>query len=103
MKTFETIEQAKESLSLGKRDYETVLIDGKKVTICGTCLVYEDMVWNAARELFEDASNRLGYWADLSNEYDDSYDFGASLVRDAVIEAIEKVFDCKIEHKSDTY
>lgn len=103
MKSFDTIEQAKESLSLGKRDYEKVLVAGKKVTICGTCLVYEDMVWNAARDLFEDASNMLGYWANEDDDYDDSYDFGASLVRDAVIKAIEEVFDCKIEHKSDTY
>ena len=103
MKTFESIEQAKENMDLGKYECEKILVGDQIVTMCGTCLVYEDEVWNDARDLFIKASNMLGYHKREKGGYDDCYDYGASLVRDAVIKAIEEVFDCKIEHQCDEY
>lgn len=103
MKIFNSIEEAKEELDLGKYEHEKIMVDGKEVVMCGTCLVYEDEVWNAARELFVTASDALGYQVKDGEDYDDCYDYGASLVRDAVIKAIEEVFDCKVEHQHDEY
>lgn len=103
MKKFNTIEEAKAygSEHLGKREQELVLVNGEKTILCGTCLVYEDFIWNQTKELFDSSVELF----DCLNPEDDPDEgvYGASLIRDAVIKALEEVFDCKIVTASDTY
>ena len=94
LKEFKTIEEAKEyAKDFRKYDQQRVLVDGKLTHLCGTCLVYEDQIWNAAYELFSDAIGLLGF---RREDDPDDGSYGASLIRDAVLKAIEEVYDCKI-------
>ena len=54
LQTFDTIEEAKEyGQDFGKQEFQLVSIAGNETFLCGTDLVYEDLVWGNCDELLE--------------------------------------------------
>ncbi len=76
MKEFKTKEEAKaygKEQNFSKRQWEKVMVNGKKTILCGTCIPYEDTFYPFA----EDELRMFGF------------DDDASDLRDALIEAFE--------------
>ena len=103
---FNTMEEAKEyaSLNLSKRESKKAYVKDQSVILCGTCLVFEDVIWNDSLDLFCTASNIFGLCpSDQDEDCDDTMTYGASRLRDSVIELIEELYECKIIIGNDTY
>ena len=67
---------------LGKHGLTEAIISGKKVVLCGTCLVYEDELWGHCNEVLEDHE-------DESSDYNGLIGSAASLLSDLVDECME--------------
>ena len=84
------LELEKQAMVLGKRESKTVVIDGKKYFLCGTCLVYEDELCDRVRECFELLAEIFGVELSEEERCDDLEDY-VSEVRDEVFDRFEKL------------
>lgn len=103
MRVFETVEAAKEygyNNGFSKYQSERVLIDGKKTLLCGTCLVYEDNLWGG---MYETLKVMLETCQIEEDDCDGIITDKASVLRDNVIEWIEKEYDVQIVTVYDEY
>ena len=80
--------------SIGKYDYEKVQTLGKTFFICGTCLPYDDLFWGFAEQALE----KFGYDTNEACENGQT-----PRIRDAFIEAFQKIMNCEFCIVNDTY
>lgn len=76
----------------------TVVNNGKTTLLCGTVLVFEDNVWNHAKNIVNDFAKDTRITVDEDNET-----FIASRIRDAAIKIIEKELNIKIVIGHDSF
>ncbi len=83
---------------LGKRETQTVEVEGKKYLLCGTCLAYEDDLCDKVFETFKLLGEIFGQtvtWDDFSDDI--------SEIRDMFLEKFEKTTDSQLVIGSTEY
>ena len=88
--SIDELQDCDELRSMGRYQHCEVMLEGRKVIACTTNQQYEDIIWGALNEMFEE----------LASEYDNDklQNFACDLsseVRDIVLEKLEKT--CGIE------
>ncbi len=88
----------KKAEGFGKRETQTVEVDGKKYLLCGTCLAYEDDLCDKVFETFKMLGEMFGQtvtWDDFSDDI--------SEIRDLFLKKFEETTDSEIVIGSTEY
>ena len=108
LKTFATDEEAKEyGKNFAPYQSEKIMVAGSPVILCGTDKVYEETLWNDARELMTEIINIFvddtSLSEELIDEHDDTITETASEIRDKVIDVFKRTTGMRFLNVNDEY
>lgn len=106
LKSFNSIEEARlYGIDFRKRQYETILVNGKKKILCGTDMAYEESIWGNVYDIIKTMYEKFAT-PEMIEENDDDECLltdKTSEVRDSIIEWFEETMGVEFINVYDEY